>query len=225
MNKKHLTPQVIFPIVIVCTLIIVLTISAFRPPQSFTAIKMDTPGYTSASWINIDEETFYEQLSVAIVIENVSSPTYYTLQEPWDESSIPIDCYEFYITDILAAPLTVEEIEAGTTGKVSAMSNALNLLSSESGDLYLLFLRDRRDAPDFTPREGYSIVYYNDYFDAFGYDIITPIVSIIPVKGNGTIKTSFLPPYLQGEGEYTTYEELREILYQERIERGLIKTP
>ena len=223
MNKKRNLSQILFPCIILSSLIIVLVISAFRPPQTFKVVSMDSPGYMHASWRDIDEETFFNQLSVAIVVEITNGPTYYTLQEPWDERAIPIESYEFFIGDVLAGPLTTDDFQAGITQKVSAMSNSLTLLSSDTQDIFLLFLRDRRDTPSFTPHEGYSVSYYNEYFEMFGYDIITPIVSIVPVSGDGKVKTDLLPEYLQSTNEYTTYQELSDILCKGRIKYGLLQ--
>ena len=53
---------------------------------------------------------------------------------------------------------------------------------------------------------------------------MTPIHSIFRTEDDNSVKTVLLPKYLQGEGEYTTMDELREILYAGREKYGINQT-
>ena len=222
-RKKWITPQILFPSAILFIFVIVMTISMSRPTATFTAVKTDEPGNAQASWIDIEEKEFYQKMSVAVRAEFQSDPVYYDVKEPEADFSIPLAVYEIWVGDVLADSRTQEQIEAGKIYRIHSLPSAFtdSEISTESPNhSFILMLSDQRDNLNSKPKAGVSADYYDDYFDMFGYGIITPSCSIIPTEGF-QVKTELLPEYLQGGGEYTTMHELQEILAAGREKYGI----
>ena len=140
-------------------------------------------------------------------------------------TSLPADVYEIWVGDVIADSRTQGEVQAGQTYKVHSLPSALTALDvAGQENSFILFLYDRRDMENFELEGGVSEAYYDEYFDAFGYGIMTPIHSIFRTEDDNSVKTVLLPEYLQGEGEYTTMDELREILYAGREKYGINQT-
>lgn len=224
-EKRRLWSQIIFPSMVLLAVAAALVAPAFLQKKTFTAVKLDEPGAASANWANVSEQEFFEQLSVAVRAEVVSGPEHYDISEPWEDYSLPADVYEFWVGDVLINSRTQEQIESGRTYKVHSLPSALTALDvAGQENSFILFLYDRRDMENFELEGGVSEAYYDEYFDAFGYGIMTPIHSIFRTEDDNSVKTVLLPKYLQGEGEYTTMDELREILYAGREKYGINQT-
>lgn len=228
-KKNWLRPQIIFPSVIALTFAVVIIISAFyNPAKTFTAVKTDDPTAMSMSWSDIDEETFYKKMSIAVHAQIQSGPDYYDLIQPGFDMTIPIATYDIWVGDVLISTRTkgflgVDEINPKIHSVPSAFTDA-GITTEPEKNMFILFLSDQRDDPDVEPQKGLSASYYDDYFDMFGYALITPSCSVFPAVYDDTgpmVLTSLLPEYLQGKGEYTTLNELRDILYAGRKKYGM----
>ncbi len=219
-RKKWLRPQFLFPSAILLAFAVIMTVAMIRP-KTFTAIKLDSPGAVSANWSDVSEQDFFEQLSVAVRVEVTSGPEHYDIREPWEEYSLPSDVYTFQVNTILANSRIEMPIESEKTYHVHSFPSALTALDvAGQENSFILFLYDRRDMSNFKLEGGVDKSYYDKYFDTFGYGILTPIHSIFRAEPNGTVKTELLPVYLQGEGEYTTMQELQQILAAGREKYG-----
>lgn len=222
-RRKWIQPQFVFPAAILLAFAAVIIASAFRPPQTFTAVRLAEAGSTSSViWPEIDEETFYQEMSVALSVSITAGPEHYEIKEPWEEQAHPVDVYEFFIGDLLADARKYPLFESGKIFRIHGLPDALAELNvAEQENCFLLFLHDRRDTEDFMPHKGYSAYYYKQYFDTFGYEILAPNISVIPGEYDGTVKTELLPEYLRGEGEYTSWLELSAILAAGREKFGI----
>ncbi len=225
-EKRRLWSQIIFPSMVLLAVAAALVAPAFLQKKTFTAVKLDEPGNAQASWVDIEEKEFYQKMSVAMRVEFQSDPNYYEVKEPEADFSIPLAVYEVWVGDVLIESRTQEPIEAGKTYRVHSLPSAFidSKVSIEPpNNSFILLLSDQRDDPEFKLKDEIAADYYDDYFNMFGYSVITPSCSIIPTEGY-LIKTVLLPEYLQGEGEYTTMDELREILYAGREKYGINQT-
>ena len=224
-TKKLLRPQILFPAVILILLVIALTLAAAVPSKpGFRAEKTDKAGFSMASWAEVDEARFYERMAIAAYAHLKGEPQYYTHHVPSgddgdnDDRVAGVCVYQADVESILAQPCHLPQEERSTIS-VHSIPSAFSDAQAKSGGSYLFFLADMRDVPNFEPNENLSESYYDDYAKAFGYAVITPKVSIIPAESYGDsvrVKTIYLPEYLRGEGEYTTFEELRDILAEGR---------
>ena len=113
-RRKWIRPQFLFPAAILLTFAAVIIASVLRPPQTFTAVRLDEAGSTSSViWPEIDEETFYKKLSVALSVSITAGPEHYEIKEPWEEQAHPVDVYEFFIGDLLADARKYPLFESG----------------------------------------------------------------------------------------------------------------
>ena len=61
--------------------------------DKFTAVRLDEADSTSSViWPEIDEETFYQEMSVALSVSITAGPEHYEIKEPWEEQAHPVDC-------------------------------------------------------------------------------------------------------------------------------------
>ena len=229
--KKLLRPQILFPVIISAALVIALICAAVIPHGlTFKMIKTETPGSMNLSWANVGEEEFYHEMALAAYVEYKSGPEYYDLTQPGEDFSMPIAVYAFEQGDILAFPRNgaFEGREDGTIliHSIPSAFTDCGITGDSNKDLYVMFLSDQRDYPNFEPRSDVSPTYYDDYIDTFGYALITPSVSVIPARymeefSMIAMESSELPEYLRGEGEYTTLAELPSILAAGRAKYGM----
>lgn len=162
-------------------------------------------------------------MSVALRVRFENEPTYYDVKDAGMDFAISMAVYEVWIGDVLAFPRTDQTIEAGVTCKVHSIPSAFtdaNIETGEDAPMFLVLLKEQQDVEGFEKNPEYAPTYYKDYFGQFGYAVITPSCSIIPMEGDD-IKSELLPDYLRGEGEYTSMDELREILYKGRQKYGM----
>ena len=225
--KKLFKPRILFPTVILLLLISSFILSVILAPSPFHVEQIDNPGDVKISWEEISEEEFYENMTVAMNVTFEKEPTYYSLKEPGSDVEMPIAQYDVTAYDIFASPRTQPNLSAGETYRVHGTPSAFSdrgVTTVPEKNSFVLFLCEQRDCPNFVPREGVSPTYYDDYFNTLGYSVITPAVYIFPVDRTGEeprIETALLPDYLQGEGEYTTFFELWDILAEGRAKYGM----
>lgn len=222
--KKLLRPQILFPAVILILLVIALVFTVAVPSKpGFRAVKTDQPGFSMTSWADVDEARFYERMAIAVYAHVKEEPQYYTHYVPSgdgnnDDRVAGVCVYQADVASVLAQPCHLPAEERSTI-PVHSIPSAFSDARVTSGGSYLFFLADMRDVPDFEPDETVSPSYYDDYAKTFGYALITPRVSVFRAEPYGDtmrVKTSHLPEYLRGEGEYMTFEELRDILAEGR---------
>ena len=218
-TKKLLRPQILFPAVILILLVIALILAVAVPSKpGFRAVKTDQPGSAMASWADVDEARFYERMAIAVYAHVKEEPQYYDHYVPGRDHTTGVSVYQADVASVLAQPCHLPAEERSTIS-VHSIPSAFSDARVTSGGSYLFFLADMRDVPDFEPDETVSPSYYDDYAKTFGYARITPRVSVFRAEPYGDtmrVKTSHLPEYLRGEGEYTTFEELRDILAEGR---------
>lgn len=218
-TKKLLRPQILFPAVILILLVIALILAVAVPSKpGFRAVKTDQPGSAMASWADVDEARFYERMAIAVYAHVKEEPQYYDHYVPGRDHTTGVSVYQADVASVLAQPCHLPAEERSTIS-VHSIPSAFSDARVTSGGSYLFFLADMRDVPDFEPDETVSPSYYDDYAKTFGYALITPRVSVFRAEPYGDtmrVKTSHLPEYLRGEGEYTTFEELRDILAEGR---------
>lgn len=221
-KRNLLKANILFPMVILCAAAVILTIALLLPRgKTFTAVQTDAPGYAQVYWADISEEEFYKHMSVAMRVCFEEKPTYYNLTDAGSELTFPIAVYEVSRGDALAYPRIKHNLESEVTFKIHSVPEAFSRVSiGEDAPLFLVMLKEQQDVAGFEKNPEYAPTYYKDYFGQFGYAVITPSCSIIPMEGSD-IKSELLPDYLRGEGEYTSMDELREILYQGRLKYGM----
>lgn len=221
-ERKFRNPQFLFPMIILFTVVLVIGVAVFRPNgKTYIAEQTAKPGFASASWVTLTEEEFYENLSVAMRVEFQYPPTYYNVTVPESDFMMPFAVYEIWAGDIVASSRYLEPIEAGKIYKVHSFPSAFTDRDVRpENDSFLLLLSDQRDSADFVPNPEFTDTYYDDYFEQFGYAVITPSCSIIPTEGY-QVKSDLLPEYLRGAGEYTDLDELQEIIIAGRQKYGM----
>lgn len=222
MQKKYLNANVLFPAVIICMAVVVMTVAILLPKgKTFTAVQTDAPGYAQAYWADISEEEFYKHMSVAMRVCFEEKPTYYNLTDAGSDLTFPIAVYEVSRGDALAYPRIKHNLESEVTFKIHSLPEAFSRVSiGEDAPWFLVMLKEQQDVAGFEKNPEFAPTYYQDYFEQFGYAVITPSCSIIPMQDD-QIYSARLPEYLRGEGEYTSMDELREILYQGRLKYGM----
>ena len=223
--KKLLRPQILFPVVILLLLAIALTLFAvLKPKSNFRATKVDEPGAALASWSILTESDFYHDLSVAFYAEIDAEPQYYSVVVPdHEDHSATVTVYQAKVNAMLAQPRKFEPITSERI-LVHGMHSAFTDAGVTGNGAYVFMLVDARDYPDFEPTETRSLSFYNDYVKTLGYAMFTPFASAFPVDLSADtprVKTDLLPEYLRGEGEYTTLEELQDILAAGRAKYGM----
>lgn len=221
-KTRFLNAQFLFPTIIIGFAVCVLSIALFRSGgKTFIAEQTENSGFASASWMTLTEEEFYQNMSVAMRVEFKYPPTYYNLTTPESDVTLPIAVYEAWAGDIIAQPRYLPTIQAGEIYKIHSLpSSFTDREVKPENDSFLLFLFDQRDKENFVPDPEFAATYYADYFEQFGYSVITPSCSIFLTEGY-QVKTESLPEYLQGKGEYTNFDELCEIVAAGRQKYGI----
>ena len=227
-TKKMFRPQVLFPAVILLLLVVALILAAATQPKGpmYKAEKTNTPATAMMSWADVDEEQFFRFMSAAVYAELQPDVSHYRFTAPDEEEfATTVTVYSADVSDVLAQPRIDSSISAGDTIPIHSISEIFSDPTIEgSSNRYILCLAEQRDDPNFVPNTSYDASYYDAYFKQFGYAIITPAVSIFraePYGDSARIKTSHLPEFLRGEGEYTTLEELKEFLAAGRAKYGM----
>lgn len=223
--KWQFKPRILFPTVILLLLVISLSFAFILSPKSgFRVIKVDEPGTAQASWVTLTESDFYHDMSIAFYAEMKNDPQYYKHIIPDHEgSSTTVTVYQATVNTMLAQPRKFEPITSETI-LVHGLQSAFTDTGVKKGGAYVFMLADQRDNADFEPDENLPADYFDDYMATLGYSMITPSVSAFPVDlstDTPRVKTNLLPEYLRGEGEYTTLEELQDILAAGRAKYGM----